>query len=59
MIVAARIAAKAKGGEILAANVVRELTAGKDFLYADRGDVALRGFEDPVRLFEVSCREEQ
>jgi class 3 adenylate cyclase len=54
---AARIAAQAQGGEILAANVVRELTAGKDFLYADRGDVALRGFEDPVRLYEVSWRE--
>ena len=50
---AARIAAQAAGGEILVANVVRELAAGKGFLFADRGDVALRGFEDPVRLFEV------
>jgi len=50
---AARIAAKAEGGEILAANVVRELAAGKGFLFSDRGDVALRGFEDPVRLYEV------
>ena len=55
---AARIAAKAEGAEILAANVVRELTAGKDFLYADRGETELRGFEDPVRLYEVSWREE-
>ena len=50
---AARIAAQAAGGEILVAGVVRELAAGKGFLFADRGDVALRGFEDPVRLFEV------
>jgi class 3 adenylate cyclase len=57
VIVAARIAAKAEGGEILAANVVRELAAGKGFLFSDRGDVALRGFEDPVRLYEVSWRE--
>jgi len=56
VITAARIAAKAEGGEILAANVVRELAAGKGFLFADRGDVALRGFEDPVRLYEVSWR---
>ena len=56
VIVAARIAAQATGGEILASNVIRELTAGKDFLYADRGDVALRGFEDPVRLYEVRWR---
>ncbi len=53
VIVAARIAAQAQGGEILASNVVRELVAGKGFLFADRGDVALRGFEDPVRLYEV------
>jgi class 3 adenylate cyclase len=50
---AARIAAKAEGGEILVANVIRELAAGKGFLFADRGSVALRGFEDPVRLFEA------
>ena len=50
---AARIAAKAEGGEILASNVVRELVAGKDFLFADRGETELRGFEDPVRLYEV------
>ena len=51
---AARIAAKAEGGEILASNVVRELVAGKGFLFNDRGDTELRGFEDPVRVFEVS-----
>jgi class 3 adenylate cyclase/pimeloyl-ACP methyl ester carboxylesterase len=50
---AARIAAQAAGGEILVAGVVRELAAGKGFLFADRGEVALRGFEDTVRLYEV------
>jgi class 3 adenylate cyclase len=54
---AARIAAKAEGGEILASDVVRQLVAGKGFLFADRGDVVLRGFEDPVRLYEVRWRE--
>jgi class 3 adenylate cyclase len=55
---AARIAAQAVGGEILTSDVVRQLVAGKGFLFADRGDVALRGFEDPVRLYEVRWREE-
>jgi class 3 adenylate cyclase len=55
---AARICAHAQPGEILAPIVVRELAAGKGFLLSDRGDVALRGFEDPVRLFEVRWREE-
>jgi len=55
---AARIAALAQGGEILVANVVRELAEGKGFMFGDRGEVALRGFDDPVRLFEVRWREE-
>jgi len=50
---AARICARAEPGQILAANVVRELAAGKPFLFSDHGDVVLRGFEDPVRLYEV------
>jgi class 3 adenylate cyclase len=55
---AARICAQAEPGQILAPIVVRELAAGKRFLFADRGEVALRGFEDPVRLYEVRWREE-
>ncbi|HEY5625256.1 MAG TPA: adenylate/guanylate cyclase domain-containing protein [Dehalococcoidia bacterium] len=54
---AARIAAKAEGGEILASNVVRELVAGKEFLFNDRGETELRGFEDPVRVYEVRWRD--
>ena len=53
VILAARVAAKAEGGEILASLAVRELCAGKGFLFADRGQAALRGFEEPVRLYEV------
>jgi class 3 adenylate cyclase len=55
--IAARIAAKAEGGEILASNVVRELVAGKEFLFSDRGETELRGFEDPVRVYEVRWSE--
>jgi class 3 adenylate cyclase len=51
---ASRITAAARGGEILAANVVRELAKGKGFLFHDRGETSLRGFEEPVRLFEVA-----
>ena len=58
VIVAARIAAQAHGGEILVSDVVRQLVAGKGFLFSDRGDHALKGFEDPVRVWEVRWREE-
>jgi len=54
---ARRICDQAEGGEILASDVVRQLAAGKGFLFADRGEVALRGFEDPVRLYELRWRE--
>jgi class 3 adenylate cyclase len=57
VILAARIAAKAEGGQIVASDVVRQLVAGKGFLFSDRGDVALRGFEDPVRLYDVGWRD--
>lgn len=54
--VAARIAAKADGGEILVSDVVRQLLAGKGFLFADRGEFVAKGFEEPVRVYEVSWR---
>ncbi|HLC27855.1 MAG TPA: adenylate/guanylate cyclase domain-containing protein, partial [Dehalococcoidia bacterium] len=58
VIVAARIAAQASGGEILVSDVVRQLVAGKGFLFNDRGEHALKGFEDPVRVFEVQWRKD-
>lgn len=57
VILAARIAAQAGAGEILASVAVRELCAGKNFLFADRGESVLRGFEDPVRMYELRWRE--
>jgi len=53
VITAARICREAAGGDIVVSDVVRQLVAGKGFLFADRGEVALRGFEEPVRLYEV------
>lgn len=53
VITAARIAALAEGGEVLVANVVRELVAGKGFLFNDRGEQPLRGLEDPVRVWQL------
>ena len=50
---AARICDHAEAGQILAANVVRELAAGKQFLFSDLGETELRGFEDPVKLYEL------
>ena len=56
VILAARIAAAAQGGEVLASMAVRELCAGKGFLFSDRGEFVAKGFDEPVRMFEVSWR---
>ena len=57
VILASRIAAKAEGGEILVADTVRGLCSGKGFLFADRGEFVAKGFEEPVRMYEVRWRE--
>ena len=54
---ASRVCAQGGPDEILVSDVVRQLVAGKGFLFADRGEMVLRGFEDPVRIYEVRWRD--
>jgi len=54
---ASRIMGQAQGGEILVSDVVRQLVASRNFVFADRGKTLLKGFEDAVRLYEVSWQE--
>ncbi len=55
---ARRICDCAEPSDILVANVVRELCMGKGFMFADSGETALRGFEDPVRLYQVRWQDD-
>jgi class 3 adenylate cyclase/pimeloyl-ACP methyl ester carboxylesterase len=57
VIMASRICAQAAGGEILIPEPLRHLLSGKSYVYADRGETMLKGFEDAVRLYEVRWRE--
>jgi class 3 adenylate cyclase len=57
VIMASRIAAQAGAGEILIPEPLRHLLTGKSYVYADRGETMLKGFEDAVRLYEVRWRE--
>ena len=50
---ASRICGHAKPGQILVSSAVRELSVGKPIVFQDRGPIALKGFDDPIRLFEV------
>lgn len=54
---ARRVCDAAEPGTILVTDVVRQLSAGKRYLFADRGEAPLRGFDDPVRLYEVRWTE--
>ncbi len=54
---AARVCAHAEPGQILTSNVVQELAAGKGFDFADKGEAELKGFEKPLRLYEVRWQE--
>lgn len=50
---ARRVCDAAQSGSILVTDVVRQLAAGKRYLFKDRGETLLKGFDDPVRLHEV------
>jgi adenylate cyclase len=53
---ARRVCDAADPDTIVVTDVIRQLAAGKGYLFHDTGDVALKGFEDPVRLYEISWR---
>ena len=57
VILASRIAARAAGGQILIPEPVRHLLSGKTFSFSERGEFALKGFAEPIRLYEVRWRE--
>lgn len=56
---AARICSAADPGSILASNVVKELSIGKDFRWVERGETSLRGFTEGVRLYQLDWTSEE
>jgi class 3 adenylate cyclase len=50
---AARLCGKAEPGSILVSSVVRDLAVGKGFMFQDRGQMTLKGFDEPIQTFEV------
>jgi nitrilase len=57
VILASRIAARAIAGEILVPDTVRGLLAGKGFVFGDRGEFVPKGFDESVRVWDVTWRE--
>jgi class 3 adenylate cyclase len=50
---AARICSHAQPAQILVSGTVRDLSIGKPFEFLDQGMIPLKGFPEPVRLYEV------
>jgi class 3 adenylate cyclase len=54
---AARICAHASPGQVLVSSAVKDLSIGKQFTFVDRGPIALKGFDEPIRLYEIPTSE--
>jgi class 3 adenylate cyclase len=50
---AARLSGHAKPGQIVVPSVVRDLCMGKGFDFASLGEATMKGFDEPVRIYEV------
>ena len=55
---ARRICDEAEPGQILVSDIVRQLCAGRTFVFSDLGRIPLKGFEDAHALFEVTAGED-
>jgi len=55
---AARICAHAAGGQTLVSGPVRDLAIGKTHRFVAQGSIGLKGFPDPVPLYEVDWQAE-
>ena len=54
VVIAKRLESAAATNAILVSDVVKQMVMGKDFEFADQGEVALKGFEEPVRAWAVA-----
>ena len=50
---AARICAHARGGQTLVSGTVKELALGKEIRFLSQGAISLKGFPEPVLVYEV------
>ncbi len=52
---AARICDRAEPGQVLVSRVVADLCAGKKLQFSHHSDATLKGFAEPVALYEVGA----
>lgn len=51
-----RICDQAQPDQIIVALVIRNFCLGKKFVFGDRGEVKLKGFDQPQKIYEVQWR---
>jgi class 3 adenylate cyclase len=50
---ASRIGDLGGAGEVIVSDSVRQLAAGKGFTFEPKGEVSLKGFDEPERVWKV------
>jgi class 3 adenylate cyclase len=58
VVIGARVAALAGGGEVLVSQTVKDLVAGADIAFEDRGVESLKGIPGEWRLYSVAAGEQ-
>jgi class 3 adenylate cyclase len=53
---AARLCSRAEPGSVLVSSAVHDLALGKGFVFQKRRSASLKGFDEPVQIFEVVWR---
>jgi class 3 adenylate cyclase len=56
VVIASRIASKAKGEQILVSDVTKHLTSGSRFTFVEKGRFKPKGFTETIKLHEVTWR---
>jgi class 3 adenylate cyclase len=56
---AARLCSRAEPGSVLVSSAVHDLALGKGFVFRKRGRLSLKGFDEPVHIFEVAWQSPQ
>jgi len=53
VVVASRVCDAAGSGEVMVSDGVRQLLVGKQFTFQDQGKHALKGFDDPISIWQL------
>jgi class 3 adenylate cyclase len=53
VVLASRIVSECEGGQILISDISKQLAAGGNFSFAEKGKFKPKGFDEPIRIHEV------